>query len=492
MEVETVSTTPPILSPAPALSEITESPALTKNESSNSTSSSKAKTAKKFIYFTMYILIYAFHGCLLSMPGAIYLELQQQLNTSSQTISWIYSSMAISSACSAILSGIIIQKFKSTHKYLAVMVLLEVIALCVIPFNQHVYIAFILFIAVGAGYSAVDICASVFIFRAFPIDGQHKFFLTQTVLSICSTSMPLIIELSLNKTNEYYIPLIIVAFIGFIFVFMAVLIPTPRHDELRTIKRQVSIKYASVSNLSDAEVDQYDTDTITQHAANASFILESDTTYTKLKYFMISMLVFLMFLFGTLLFGMNSFITTYCIEYLNIDAKYGRYLISSYWASNVFYRLFNVTFHKLVSCTISPVGAVVVAFIVQCIIIGVAWIPFADVDSNIILMFAVFILSGFFTSPIFPGVAQWCELLTPMNGYISCFLMIGYQSGIAIISPILGISMAELGAYVLPIILLIPSIIASILSFANILLHHKCYKQKENTAIDSTRDINAQ
>eukprot|EP01083_Nonionella_stella_P058029 152086_1 len=424
------------------------------------------------IYFIAYILLYAFHGCLLSLPGAIYVELQDQLSTSTTIISWIYSSMAISAGVFAFISGFVLDRFQSTHRYLALTIFFESAALIAIPFTTNIAMMFVLFVLIGSGFSATDVCGPVFVFRVYPVQGQHKFFITQTVLSIASMAFPSLIQLSINQTNQYYYPLFVAAICGLCFVILALFLPTPRHDELRTIKRKI-IKYQRADS-KDPESSQMSEIEVARLARQSSSRLDRNKSYKKQQYLILSALIITLLLFAMIFVGANSFITTYVSDYLEMDEAYGRYLISVYWASNLVYRIFNVALQKVSAMKIYPMYAILCGLCVQTAVIGVLWIGFGQ---NIKVLFVVFALNGFFGSAIFPGLCQWAESVIPVNGLVSCMFIVGYQTGIAIIIPVLGSLIDAHSSKILPYVLLIPAALATFIVVFNSIVYKQCYKK---------------
>ena len=99
---------------------------------------------------------------------------------------------------------------------------------------------FILFIFLGAGEASIFVCIPVLLFRLYPNKGQQRLFALTVLHSAGSMIMPILIELSQNKTDHYLIPLWILSGLGFLFVFIVIFLPTPQHDDLRTIKRKLS------------------------------------------------------------------------------------------------------------------------------------------------------------------------------------------------------------------------------------------------------------
>eukprot|EP01084_Bolivina_argentea_P106866 191129_1 len=433
------------------------------------------------LYFFIYILLFAFHGCVMPLPGTIYIELQNDLNTTTKVISWIYSAMAIGSAISAFFSGYIVHKFTSTHKYLAFIIFLEIISLILIPFIKTIPIMFILFIFIGIGYSAIETFGAVFVFRAFPLNGKRMYFITQTVLSIFSTAMPLFIQLSINKTNNYYIPLFVASVFGVLYILISIFLPTPQHDPLRTLKRKIwkfKIYRSASAN------DNHEDEDITNLAKYASNKLEQNNSYKYQQHTLVIILLISMLLYATIYFGANSFITTYCSDYLNINELWGRYLISTFWAAVVLYRLLDISLVSIIpSFKTSPMYTVLIAFFMKLIII-IIWISFGN-NINITILFILYGLFGFFSSPIYPGFIQWSESVIPINGFISCLFNVSFQCGIALISPIIGSLIQKYSAKILPFILLIPLLIVNLILIINLIIYKKCYKQQEQIAFDS-------
>eukprot|EP01084_Bolivina_argentea_P276502 471797_1 len=478
------------------------------SESSNSQNNNETLVNKnKKLYFFIYALLYFFHGALLSLPGAIYIELQIKLNTSTTTISWIYSSMSISSALFAFISAYITDKFESTQKYLSLMVFLECVMLITIPFVTNTFIMFMLFIVIGAGFSSYMVCGPVFIFRLYPQTGQHVFFVMGTILSISSMITPLMIQLSINKTNNYYIPLIMLSLCAFMFSVISFCLPTPSHDPNRSISRKMiklqnKIKQRKLSQ--HAETKASDTDkTVNIEDVKSSQLtkavsnrLNKNKRYQKLQNILIMILIICMILHRSISQGTNSFITTYCINYLHIDEAWGRYLISTYWSCGMMYRVMNVMYHQFCTCyfgcsikyKITHMYAILIGFIMRTILTLILWILFSN--KQVIMLFVVFGMNGFFGSPTVPGLIQWAESITSVTGFIQCMFAVSYSIGPAIISPILGTLMQQYSAGILPYVLLVPTVIGTILVVISVVLY-KQYKVHEIKTTQRTSVLNA-
>ena len=428
------------------------------------------------LYFAAYFLLHVFTGCLITFSGSIYVELQSDLNVSTYTISWIYSSIPFAMILSAFVSGYILDKFTESHKYLSILIIISSICLCLIPFIRNIPFMFIIFIFIGFGFAGNDTCGSVWIFRVYPDNGGQMFFIFQTILSVSSMLTPLIFQLSISQSGQYSYPLFGLAVIGVTYSILLIFLSTPKHDKLRTIKRKIK-RIASTSPSAESAMQDTELDELSRKTSSH---LKQKSDYKQLQWIMLSILILLVFCHSAAERAMTIFITPYCSDYVGVDDSIGRYLISCYWASNLFYRLVNVAMFRICKIEIDIVWLLVIGFVIRLIVSGVMFIIWGHIVQ---MLFVIYIITGFFCGGIFPGVFQWGEMIRPFTGFLSCLFLVGYYGGEAVFIAIMGVLIEAFGIVSLPYAMMVPMGVAVVIIGVNVILF-KRYKQTENEAID--------
>eukprot|EP01084_Bolivina_argentea_P139305 245079_1 len=296
-------------------------------ENNNNTTNSTINNSK--LYMISYLLMYVVLGFLDSSDASIYVDIQHDLNTSTFMMSWIYAAGAFAMIPASIISGYITDKYIETHRYASFVLCLNTISLFLIPYTNNIIIMFIHFILIGIAYAAVDTCSAVWIFRLYPINGGQMYFFYDTIRDVIGTITPLIFELSISYSGKYSFPLFIFSFMSFIVTIVILFLPTPKHDKLRSIKREFVEKIKSKSLTADntieltAEINPLkgnnklfviDEKKLEEISANAKKKLKQDPKYKQLQYSMIGIFIIIMFFYGAFSEVMGVFITTYCVD----------------------------------------------------------------------------------------------------------------------------------------------------------------------------------
>ena len=115
-------------------------------------------------------------GFLFSFPGAIYVELQNKMDTSISVISWIYSCLSIGFIISNIISGYIADHMIEIHRLHAFMIFITSICIICVPLIDNLIIMFTIFIIIGIGFGINSLSYCLFIFRLYPICMEGKCF----------------------------------------------------------------------------------------------------------------------------------------------------------------------------------------------------------------------------------------------------------------------------------------------------------------------------
>ena len=234
----------------------------------------------------------------MSFPGAIYVELQNKLDTSISIISWIYSSAAIGFIIATLIFGYIADHITEIHRLHALMVFVTSICIICIPLSKSsdpLIIIFIICSTIGIGFGINSLSYCLFIFRLYPINGGKMYFWIVLLVQISAWIATATIELSISYTNTFIYPFIGFAIIGISYSIIGIFLKTPQHDEYRSIKRSVSIQ--SVSNM-DSPRDSpnptpnaIDLDNLAQKAADH---LKHSGKYKKLQNFTLILLMICM------------------------------------------------------------------------------------------------------------------------------------------------------------------------------------------------------
>eukprot|EP01084_Bolivina_argentea_P044035 81073_1 len=418
-------------------------------------------------YLITYLLMFCVLGFNDSADASIYTDIQHQLNTSTVKMSWIYSAGAFAMIFSSFISGYIIDKYIETHRYATIMLCLDIITGCLIPFINNIPIMFVLFILSGFAFAAVDTCSAVWIFRVYPQNGGQMYFLFDTVRDVIGTITPLIFQLSISKTTQYSYPIFLFSFIGFIVMILLLFLPTPKHDKLRTIKRDIAAKIKlktkettvdisvgeEINPLKESEnLSTIDEKKLTEMSVNASVRLKQHPKYTQMQCLIISIFIVIMFFYGAFSEGSGVFILTYCVDYLKVDESLGRYLIAVFMAANVLYRIVDLFLEHICKIKLNVLCIIMVANVIQ-LIACVLFICFGDI---IPVLYVVYAIWGFAGSPTYPGICDVIEEVRPITGFISCMIGVGFLAGDAIFTLVTGMLIQIFGAGIFPYALNVP------------------------------------
>ena len=406
------------------------------------------------LYFSVYCLAFAFDGFLIGFPGSVYVELQQNLDTSVLIISWIYSSFAIGYIISNIICGYLADHIQEVHRLHSFMIFITSICIICIPLLDNLSAMFILFTIIGSGFAANQTYYVLLVFRLYPIDGGKMFFWCSIIVIVFSSITAALIEDSIFYTGTFLYPFIAFGVIGIIYSISILFLSTPKHDHLRSIKRSVSIK--SISNLSEIEMSPSNSRNLHQIATSASERLKKEGNYEKLQNVTLVLLWLCMGCQGGFERGITAYITTYCNDYLEIDDKWGRYYIICFYGGTFLMRLFRQRLYP----NATPVYEVFIGFSIKMILM-IIFIIYGD---NKTTLFILYILIGIFNGMSIPGLCSWGELIKPTTGMIACMWWVFYGIFDAIMSFTMGAMINKYGAFVMPIVVIVPVILAVILN----------------------------
>eukprot|EP01084_Bolivina_argentea_P151432 264301_1 len=432
----------------------------------------------EYRYMFAYALLLMSVGSLETFSSAIFVELQHQLNVDKATIAFIFTVKSISFGVSSIICAYVLDSFNETHYFVAITILLSTISITLIPFIQIVSVMYILFIFIGFAIGTLLVAFPVYIFRQYPNQQTKMIYIVLTVYGICKTIIPLLIQLSISLYSSYQYALYIITIISLLTCILLLILSTPKHDTLRSIKKDISTPQMS-------ETDDSDNDNINDTNVNHNFvheklkkvaiILKNDKKHMYKERIIIFMLAIIMSCFSATQSGLVNFITSYCDDYLNINGSIGRYMISGYYGGQLLYRLvFSICFGDKIKKIWLPTTRITIGFLLMNIFL----ILFVIFNTNISMIFIVYIGCGFVASTVFPDIFKLCELMTPVNGILSCIFLAGFSCGDGLIVFIIGEISNSYNAKILPYPLLISSVIGTIFIFSVVCLYKKYNKHK--------------
>ena len=177
-----------------------------------------------------------FWGVLECVSSALMTLLQEQLRITTQQLSLIHTTRGVAYICSAIIASLVVDKFKSTHHYIATVSIIASISLCLIPSSQDRGIQTYHWIVIGYSLATIEVLIPVYTFRAWPGNAQHAWFIFLSIQAASKTLVPIIVQFTVQRVGDYSYALYAVSMSAVIFAGLAVCIQTPLHDELRSVQ----------------------------------------------------------------------------------------------------------------------------------------------------------------------------------------------------------------------------------------------------------------
>ena len=171
------------------------------------------------------------------LTGVLFASLLQQLNVSEITVASIFASRSIAFCISSIITAIVVDKYVESHRFAALCCLAGSIAFSLVAFVDSLPIQYFLWCVIGTAGGLADVAAPVFAFRAFTNETEKKWLALNTAAGIARMTPPLINQLSISLTGEYLYFMFAMALAPVTLSVVLVLLPTPKHDELRGIEK---------------------------------------------------------------------------------------------------------------------------------------------------------------------------------------------------------------------------------------------------------------
>merc|ERR1719445_1100151 len=414
----------------------------------------------KKLYLMVYMLSICYYGVCLSLTGAIFVELGDQLGTESSTIAYVFSVRSMFFVAGGLLGAYIIDHFEETHKFFAFVVCCSGICLCLVPFCTSVPLMFVLWAPIGFAMGCAELSNSVFIFRLFPNkDGGRMLLLSIAMYHFGKLSAPLIVQGAIEAFGTYKPSMWLFALLAFAFALIVPCLTTPPYDKLRALKREVLAQREKIEALAKEAENAVAADgddlppsapsqgrvpTATQStldvAAQSGTVgsidlnqmvqvlsqrLASDKSYRRKQYCIVGALILCYAMFSMIRNGFTTFITTYVSDYLGFDDSIGRYLIVTFYMGQFVVALVGSSVKSL-----NPRKSVLASFgsFLVCTVIMLL------AGHHIVPVFVVFAFAGFVGGVTYPFLYAWCELIRPLTGLLSCLFTLAYGCGDALIS----------------------------------------------------------
>eukprot|EP01084_Bolivina_argentea_P032293 59738_1 len=204
----------------------------------------RTKIYSRKLYIFCYILIFMYLGAFWCIPSAIFTLIQQQLHISTKQTGLLWSMYDIMYGLAAITSGVIIDKYKSTHIYNALFLLISIISLCTMHLIKQYILMLLTYIILSYSQAVLDCSIAVYIYKLFAVsdDRNAAFLLTicYVVATIVSFVFVPIIDLSLQLFNTYSYSMYILAIFSIPSFILILILPTPT-QKINKVKTDTNI-----------------------------------------------------------------------------------------------------------------------------------------------------------------------------------------------------------------------------------------------------------
>ena len=404
-------------------------------------------------------------GFVETFHSAIFVELESQLQTNTATIASLITVKSIAFGISAVIYAIILDSCVKTHRIVALLLCLSATSIATVPWINDPIPMFIVFILIGISWGTINVCYPVYIYRAFPNSQQRMFYIAMTIYGISKTVLPLIIQLSVTMTGSYQYALYLISFVAMFTAIILLILPTPLHDANRTLKRDISKSLHGATETNEKSI------------ASFADALKADKQHIVTQRILIVLLMMILASFFATQSGLVNFIVLYCDQYLNIGESMGRLMLSVYYGGQLLYRLLVVmVVGERLKSHWTPTRTLTVGLIGMNLFL----VSFALFDRNVTVILTVYIGAGFISSPVFPDVVKWCELMIPVSGLLSCLFTNSHGMSDAVMVFVVGeLISGPLSVDILPIPVLICCTFGVIVVVASVLLYQRYKGHKE-------------
>merc|ERR1719361_1450959 len=377
-------------------------------ESSSPADNGDSNTTHKKLLFLCYCLCAVDYGCLETMVASLFSDVSEQLGTSELQMSYIVLGRALSYIFSTFIAAFVIDKFRESHRYYGMVLILGAVATVMIPFTSIYAVQMCLWGMTGFVHGTIDTALPVYAYRGWDEGGAIKYVTFLAIKGATNTFTPLIIQFSVSVLGEYKYALFAIALNAVAAGVLALCLKTPQHDVLRSIK---------------AAMQESNRDPTT--------VLQQLKVHSKLKNTVAFLWCSLYIMHGLVQSGTLTYATVYCTEYLGIDEGIGRFLIAMYCGGQLIFRILIAVAPKSIQRTISTTNYMirylsVMVVIVTCLTATWLFMPF---EYKLHTLYVVFPVMGFVIGGIGPYAVRLVESITPVNGTISCLFMMFWGAG---------------------------------------------------------------
>ena len=412
----------------------------------------KAESSPSKVYFLCYCFVYASNGIFAALPSVLFTQITHQLDVSNQKTSYIMILGNIGYIASCLLTAAVLDRFEKTHKGIALFMLCAGVSCICIPFATKFWTQCLLWPILGMTQASKGVSV-VYVFRQWNDNPTTVLISLWAVFSIGMLLTPLLIELCLYLTDEYYWAMILLSINPLSAALLLMKLPTPLHDARRSIEKQMA-RRQSTRELKQVQLD-----------------LES---HSNLKTFVEISLVSLGVVYGILVRGCLLNITVYCEEYLGVSAGIGRFLISSYSGAQILLRILKASlrgssFEQYLNSSRMSWAYLWIAQISMMLMFGVWFVvPF---EHKVPALFVLFASAGFVMGDYGTSLPRLIEEITPVLGRHSFSIGALFSCGVILILSVNGEVIERYGVEYYPLVLLatssvgVPLLVTSMITY---------------------------
>ena len=425
-------------------SENHENPLIQSNENVSTKTKESSLLNRKLMLFFAYVLLTLCLGALETLGGSLYNQLERQLNTSAQTIAYMLSLKPIISGIAALITAWVLDKFVNSHYYICIMSIITSAIISLMPKMKELWQMYCAFAVIGYAIGTIMSTYPVLTLRLYPNNNRAWFGLL-VIYGTSKTTTPILLEASIQIFDGSYGP--VLYSVSVLFIILSVILScmqTPRH---------ISSKINSVEHISSSKL-------------------------RHLQYLLYTLFIVLHFVYSAFQSGLVNFIQKFVTKALDRNVKIARYLISCYHFGQLFYRLVVALFFK----ELNPMKSVLLAN-GMLLVFGLLFCSFGNVsfikDSDIWILYVVYVNVGIWASGIFPGLVKLCEAIKPVTGLISGLLIISFSLGDASMVMLTSHLIEIFGDKVVPFPIFVFILTSLILTFAAFCVNRKYCKIKD-------------
>jgi len=466
-------------------------------------------------YWRVYCLVFIFDGLLVALCGSIYVELQHQLSTTTVTVSLMYSALSMGYIVSNIACGFLADRITEVHRLLSFWMALTSLVVIALPLTTSVPLAFVWLTLIGVGWAVIETLFTLLVFRLYPTTSGARFCWGSILIMASSFVTSFLMQFSIQFTGSYLYPCVFFGIVGLTHAVLVLFLKTPVHDPLRALKRQMSVSRVDtrstistvsspsavrspISPMSPMSVmtpppegasdtendtdfeDAADPETLTPEtteadlnalARRASQRLADSRIYTKLQNATLTLLIISMGFHGATERGLLSFITTYSVDYLYVDDKFGRFLMMAYFGGVVVYRAGKQVLFPDASLMWQCVGCFALRFV-----LGVAFMVFGH---ELQVLFVLYGAMGLMSGLAVPGLCGWGELVKPTTGLSACLWWVSYGVGDVVMTMSMGALMQVHGARVMPFVVAVPMLMGAVCAAVAAVLYVRMQREEQ-------------